>query len=179
MDWLLFLPQLPASPSTLRVTVWRRMRAAGALGLQNGVWVIPATPETRQFIKGQMAYIKEQGAGSYNFEVQSFDPEVEETVLADFRKERDEEYTEFCERCEAFLAEIKKETTDEKFTFAELEEAEADLHKLETWLGKITTRDVIGGNLKQHALDMLEHCREAAKQFTTSVYTKQGVDPSR
>ena len=34
MKWLLFLSQLPANPSRLRVAVWRKLRAEGALGLQ-------------------------------------------------------------------------------------------------------------------------------------------------
>ena len=39
--WLVFIPQLPSSPSSLRVLVWRRMRTAGAAALQQGVWVLP------------------------------------------------------------------------------------------------------------------------------------------
>jgi hypothetical protein len=177
MNWLLFLSQLPASPSTLRVTVWRRLRAAGALGLQNGVWVLPATPEFRQFAEDQMTYIKGQGATSYSFEVTSLNPSVEQTVLAGFRAERDEEYAEFCERCEALLAELKRETAGEKFTFAELEETETDLHKLETWLGKIIARDFVDGSQKQAALDYLGRCREAYEVFATKVYSQQGIDP--
>src|SRR5258706_5662785 len=88
MNWLLFLPQLPASPSTLRVTVWRRMRAAGAYALQNNVWVLPSTPENEQFVESQMTYIKEQGAASYTFEVTTLNPNVEETILAGFRSQR-------------------------------------------------------------------------------------------
>src|SRR5258708_29692557 len=110
MNWFLFLPQLPASPSTLRVTIWRRMRSVGAYALQNGVWVLPVTPENRLYIDGQMAYIKEQGAVSYIFEVLSLNPSVEEAVVAGFRSQRDEEYTEFCERCDALLAELEKES---------------------------------------------------------------------
>jgi ChrB-like protein len=176
MKWLLFLPQLPASPSTLRVNVWRRMRAAGAFGVQNGIWVLPSTPEMRQFVESQMAYIKEQGAVSYIFEVISLNPSVQETMLSGFRAERDEEYSEFCERCDVLLAELAKETVGEKFTFAELEETETDLHKLETWLGKITRRDFIGGSQKPIALDKLERCREAYQRFAAKVYLQQGVD---
>ncbi len=177
MNWLLFLPQLPASPSTLRVTVWRRMRAAGALGLQNGVWVLPSIPENRLFAENQMAYIKEQGAVSYLFEVMSLNPSVEEAVLAGFRAERDEEYAEFCERCDALLAELAKETAGEKYTFAELEETETDLHKLRTWLDKITARDFVGANQRQVARDNLERCAEAYREFEKKVYAQQGVTP--
>jgi hypothetical protein len=177
MNWLLFLPQLPASPSTLRVTVWRRMRAAGAFGLQNNVWVLPFTPENEQFVESQMAYIKEQGAASYTFEVTSLNPTVEKAILAGFRSQRDEEYAEFCERCDALLTELERETTGEKFTFAELEETETDLHKLEAWLGKITGRDFVQGSLKERASEKLEQCQQAYKGFATKVYTQQGINP--
>ena len=51
MEWLLFLSQLPAHPSSLRVNVWRKLRASGALGLQNGVWVLPDQPEQAKFLE--------------------------------------------------------------------------------------------------------------------------------
>ena len=177
MNWLLFLPQLPASPSTLRVTVWRRMRAAGAFGLQNGVWVLPLTAENKQFAESQVTYIKEQGATSYIFEVISLTPSVEETVLSGFCTQRNEEYIEFCERGDALLTELEKETLGKKFTFAELEEAESDLHKLETWLVKIIARDFIGSSQKQRAVDLLEYCRKAYQEFATKVYSHEGIAP--
>lgn len=76
MNWLLFLPQLPASPSTLRVMVWRRMRATGALGLQNGVWLLPHIPDMKHFTEELMNYLQEHGAKSYIFEVSMPDPSV-------------------------------------------------------------------------------------------------------
>jgi hypothetical protein len=97
--------------------------------------------------------------------------------LTGFRTQRDEEYIEFCERGDALLTELEKETFGKKFTFAELEEAESDLHKLETWLGKITTRDFISSNQKPHAIDTLERCRRAYQEFATNVYSQQGIDP--
>lgn len=177
MEWLLFLPQLPASPSTLRVTIWRRMRAAGALGFQNGVWVLPLTPEHSHFLDEQAAYLANQGATSYTFEVTAPNPSVEEHILMGFRSQRDEEYAEFCERCDALLAELEKETAAEKFSFAELEETETDLQKLKSWLSKITGRDFVEGSAKQQALEKLAACQEAYKAFADNVYSRQGIEP--
>jgi hypothetical protein len=176
MEWLLFLPQLPASPSTLRVTTWRRLRAAGALGLQNGVWMLPSTPENRKFAEGQMAYIKEQGATSYAFDVVLLDPSMEENILADFRSERDEEYAEFCERCGGFLAELDKGTSSEKFTFAELEENEQDLNKLSNWLQKIQARDFFTGAQAEAAVQALSACQQSFEKFTQAVHAQAGLN---
>jgi len=176
MQWLLFLPQLPASPSTFRVMVWRKMRAVGALGLQNGVWILPQTSDQKQLVEELSVYIQEHGASSYIFRVSSLNEAVEEDILDQFRADRDEEYTEFCERCDALLAELKKETSQEKFTFAELEETEEDLHKLKNWLGKINARDFYNSLKRKIAEDKLELCQAAHQEFANKVYAGQGID---
>jgi hypothetical protein len=178
MQWLLFLPQLPASPSTLRVMVWRRMRAAGALGLQNGVWVLPQTPEQKQFLERLLVYIQEQGANGFIFEVNALNQSIEADILEQFRSDRDEEYAEFCERCDSLLVELEKESKQEKFTFAELEETEEDLQKLENWWGKISARDFFDGKKRGEALEKLKRCRAAHQIFAREVYTHQGLEIS-
>lgn len=178
MQWLLFLPQLPASPSTLRVMVWRKMRAAGALGLQNGVWVLPQTADHTKLVKELANYIRERGATSYIFEVASLNQEIEKDILEQIESDRNEEYAEFCERCDALLAEIEKETSQEKFTFAELEETEQDLEKLKNWLGKITVRDFSKGQNRKIAKDKLALCQSAYQEFSEKVYIVQDIDPA-
>lgn len=39
--WLLLIPQLPAKPAYLRVKVWRRLQAIGAVPLKNAVHALP------------------------------------------------------------------------------------------------------------------------------------------
>src|SRR5687767_102516 len=46
--WLLFVHQLPASPSNLRVRTWRRLLQIGAIPLKQTVYVLPDTPGTRE-----------------------------------------------------------------------------------------------------------------------------------
>lgn len=176
MDWLLFLSQLPTTPSSLRVMVWRKMRAAGALGLQNGVWVLPDKPEQVKFLGELLASIQDQGAGGQIFKVGSLTDAIEQDILGRFRSERDEEYAEFCERCQGFLEEVEKETAKEKFTFAELEENEQDLQKLANWLEKIQKRDFVGGERVQEALRIFSSVKTAFETFSASVYVRQGVD---
>ncbi len=176
MKWLLFLPQLPATPSTIRVMVWRKMRAAGALGVQNGVWILPHTPEQKQFAQELLVYIQEHGANGYIFEAGTLNQSIEDDILVQFRSDRDEEYTEFCERCDALIAELKRETSQEKFTFAELEETEEDLQKLKNWLVKINARDFYHSPKWNAAGDQLVLCQAAYHEFANKVYASQGVD---
>ena len=39
--WLLLVHQIPASPSRLRVKIWRRLQAVGAVAVKGSVYVLP------------------------------------------------------------------------------------------------------------------------------------------
>ena len=170
MEWILFLSQLPTNPSSLRVTVWRKMRLNGALGLQNGVWMLPNTSEQIQFLQDLSKIIQNQGASCQIFTVSPLDQRVEDDILGRFQSDRSEEYDEFIERSGEFLAEIDKETKKQKFTFAELEENEQDLQRLNNWLEKIQKRDFIGGEKAQKASEIIQQCRTVFEDFSSSVY---------
>jgi hypothetical protein len=178
MNWLLFLSQLPATPSSLRVAVWRRMRAAGALGLQNGVWVLPNKPDQQKLLQDLLTFIQSQGANGQIFTVSLLTVEIEKDILERFRSDRDEEYSEFCERCQEFLGEIRKESHKKKFTFAELEELEQDWQRLEAWLAKIQNRDFLGGKSARKATQLLDAGRTTLEAFSAQVYIHQGLDIS-
>ncbi|WP_299029811.1 Chromate resistance protein ChrB [uncultured Thermanaerothrix sp.] len=177
MQWLLFLPQLPATPSSLRVMVWRKMRQIGALGLQNGVWVLPERDDLWQWLNELLGFIRQQGGEAFLFHAQAHSPAAEALIRKRFCADRDEEYGEFVGRCQDFLAEIAKETQQEKFTFAEMEEIEEDLQKLEHWLGKIRARDFFGAAQAESATRALEACRQAFATFAAQVYSRQGLEP--
>lgn len=87
-----------------------------------------------------------------------------------FNKARDEEYAEIIHRCEEFLKEVKEETKSSHFTFAELEENEEDLAKLESWFEKVRKRDFFNAPLGSKAQDMLATCRESLRVFADSVF---------
>ena len=104
MEWILFLSQLPTNPSSLRVTVWRKMRLNGALGLQNGVWMLPNTSEQIQFLQDLSKIIQNQGASCQIFTVSPLDQRVEDDILGRFQTQRSEEYDDLIERRGEFLS---------------------------------------------------------------------------
>lgn len=178
MKWLLFTSQLPASPSSLRVMVWRRMKAAGAVSLQNGVWVLPHTKDQERIVDDLLSYLHEQGADGQSFAATALSDKVEEDLVQRFRGLRDEEYTELIERCQSLLAELEKETKKEKFTFAELEENEDELQKLESWLARIQTRDLVGGESAEEAVTAVKSCKKALEIFAEHVYSQEQIEPT-
>lgn len=47
-DWLLLSYRVPNEPSKARVYVWRKLKRLGALLLQDAIWLLPATSQTRE-----------------------------------------------------------------------------------------------------------------------------------
>lgn len=175
MKWLLFTSQLPTSPSSLRVMVWRRMKAAGAVSLQNGVWVLPHTQEQERIVDDLLSYLHEQGADGQSFAATPLSDKVEKDLVQRFRGLRDEEYAELIERCQGLLVELAKETKKKKFTFAELEENEDDLQKLKSWLARIQTRDLVGGERAAEAVRSVEACKKVLEVFADHVYSQEQI----
>jgi len=152
--------------------VWRRMRAAGAVSLQNGIWILPYSQERAKQAQELLAYVKEQGGSCQVFVVNSLTEEVEADILRQFAAERREEYGEFLEHCHQFLAELERETREEKFTYGELEESEANFDRLRKWLPKVQARNFIGHNLAETAATQLQTCQQALENFTQAVYLR-------
>ena len=175
--WLLLLAQLPRSPSSARVALWRRLRAAGATMMINSAWVLPETPPHVELLGQLRDGVVRQGGTAFVLSVSS--PEATEAIVAGFRADRAREYHEFAERCSALLDEIGKESGAGKYTFAEMEESEQDLEKLARWLAKIQARDFFPDEQGQQAVAMLTRCRGAVETFSQAVYAAEGVTGSR
>jgi len=46
--WVLLHYKIPREPSAQRVFIWRKLKRLGALLLHDALWVLPATPRTRE-----------------------------------------------------------------------------------------------------------------------------------
>jgi hypothetical protein len=167
-QWLLLVYKLPAEPTRYRASVWRTLKAAGAIYLQNGVAALPAGPASERVLRGLVQEITTMDGTAYL--VQGAILGDETRLSAAFSEARDAEYGEVLGRCRDFHAELEKERTAGKFTFAELEENEEDLAKLVAWLDKIEKRDPFGAPLRAEAESAVAACREDLEAFAASVY---------
>ncbi len=99
----------------------------------------------------------------------------EERVTAGFNQARAEEYAEVAEDEERFEDEIRRETRKEKFTFAELEDTEANWEKLKRWYERVQQRDFFGAPARKEAEARLAEGDRLRQEFTRRVYELQQV----
>lgn len=169
-SWILLTYKVPPDPATKRVALWRRLKGMGAIYLQNGVCLLPKTDDHIRRLKMMENDIAEMGGESLILETVALDEAQEAKTLARFKADRDDQYREFIGRCNAFEIEIAKEIRIEKFTYAELEEEDTDLKKLQGWLEKITKLDFYGGTLAKQAASRLKDCEACLDAYAQRVF---------
>jgi hypothetical protein len=170
ISWLLLTYKVPPDPAKKRVALWRRLKGMGGVYLQNGVCLLPKTDDHVRRLKMLENDVVEMGGESVILETVALDRLQEEKVVARFRTDRDEEYREFLDKCADFDAEIAKETTAGHFTYAELEENDVDLKKLQGWLEKIKKLDFYGAPLKAEADGRLHACEVLLDVYAQRVF---------
>lgn len=174
IPWLLFTYKVPADPAAGRVALWRRLKGMGAVYLQSGVCLLPKTDDHVRRLKMLENEAASLGGEAVILETVAFDPAQEAKVLDRFRADRDDQYREFIGKCEAFAAEIAKEFAKEKFTYAELEEEDAELRKLQGWIEKIRKLDFYEAPLGPAAAERLVHCETELARYAERVFQVQG-----
>ena len=175
--WLLLVYRVPTEPTRLRAAVWRRLKALGAIYLQGSVAAVPATISTERALRALRHEISaDMGGSAVLFRAGALAGGLE--VSAAFNAARDEEYTEFVERCESFRADLDKHTAAEHFTYAVLEESDDGLTKLRKWLEKVRGRDLLAADHAQVAAEHLERCGAALAVYADRVYQVDTTQPA-
>lgn len=84
--------RFPRGPTARRVYVWRKLKALGALLLQDAVWVLPGTPRTREQLLWLAAEITELGGDAFLWHGQCLVPRQAEALRSQFAAEVEMEY---------------------------------------------------------------------------------------
>lgn len=168
--WLLITYKVPPEPAARRIALWRRLKAMGAVYLQNGVCLLPKTEDHIRRLKMMENDISEMGGDCVILETVALDRAQESKVISRFKADRDDQYREFIRRCDDYEAEIAKERANNKFTYAELEEEDTDLKKLQAWLEKIRKLDFYGADLASEAAERLRICEELLDSYARQVF---------
>ena len=163
--------RVPSEPTRLRATVWRRLRTLGAVYLQNSVTALPAGAGAERALRKLRHDIIEMGGSAVLMRSEALVGEAE--VLSAFQAARDDEYDEIVDRCRDFLTQVEKEHVARHFTFAELEENEVDLVKLQNWFAKVRDRDAFGAPGRAQAEAALEECAAALEGYAARVYEEE------
>lgn len=170
MNWRTLIYQIPREPQKNRMAVWRKLKSIGALNAFQSVWILPETKEAEEEFKKLEEQINSSGGQSISC-ITFIDDEIKNQKLIDqFIKEREADYKELLEKCDDFEEEINKETKRENFTFAEIEENEHEIEKLNIWLEKVEKKDYFQCPMKAEVLKRIDECSSLLNGFSKKVF---------
>jgi len=104
--WLLLIHQLPAKPAYLRVKVWRRLQALGAVAVKNAVHALPAADQCQEDFEWLLKEILEAGGEAVMCEARLIDGLSDSDIRGLFNAARDTEYAEIANDARALAARL-------------------------------------------------------------------------
>jgi len=107
-SWLLLMHQIPPKPGYLRVKIWRRLQALGAVAIKNSVYALPNTDETREDFEWVLREIVKEGGEATLCEARLVEGLSDEQVQRSFDAARDADYTEIADAARKLEAELPR-----------------------------------------------------------------------
>jgi len=99
-SWVLLVYRIPREPTSSRATVWRKLKRLGALLLHDAVWVLPATPWTREQFQWLAVEIGELEGEAYLWESRLLLNGQEDALVRQFQARVDAAYQEILDGLE-------------------------------------------------------------------------------
>src|SRR5438094_7854230 len=90
--WMMLVYKVPREPTSARAQVWRKLKRLGALLLHDAVWVLPATPWTREQFQWLAVEIGELGGEAHLWESHLLLNGQADTLIQQFQARVDAAY---------------------------------------------------------------------------------------
>jgi ChrB-like protein len=92
--WVLFMPTIPAKPASVRVKIWRRLQAIGAVGLRGSVYALPNREECVEVFEWVSRELHELGGQASICEGRFLDDSTDDDIERRFIEARHADYAE-------------------------------------------------------------------------------------
>ncbi len=136
--WVLLVYKIPREPTASRAQVWRKLKRLGALLLHDAVWVLPATPWTREQFQWLAVEIGELGGEAHLWESHLLLNGQADALVQQFQARVDAVYQEILD---------------------ELEQEDADLVALSRTYQQVRAQDYFHSALGTHVRERLMNSR--------------------
>jgi hypothetical protein len=104
---LLLLVGVPPAPSSLRVKVWRRLRALGAVPLKRSAYLLPDNPDRYEDFQWLAQEVQREGGDATLVRVHQIENVNDAEILTFFHEPRDEDYKQLAARYRKLLQSLE------------------------------------------------------------------------
>ena len=104
--WVLLTYKIPREPTASRASIWRKLKRLGALLMHDAVWVLPATPWTREQLQWLAVEIGELGGEAQLWESRLLLNGQADALVNQFQARVDTAYQEILDELEQDKADL-------------------------------------------------------------------------
>jgi len=159
-SWLMLVHQLPREPPGVRVRIWRRLQAIGALPLKSSVYLLPESDETREDFEWLVREIGAAGAAASLLRSSLLAGTTDEECVTRFRAAATAEY----DAMRAELRELEPQRRRKGSSAATGAERERRIAKLRERLRGVERRDFFGADGREAVAGMLTALESRTKE---------------
>jgi hypothetical protein len=166
--WLLLTHQLPAKPAYLRVKVWRRLQALGAVAVKNAVYALPFSDQSQEDFDWLLKEISESGGEAVIWDARLIDGLTDGEVRAMFDAARDTDYAAIAEEVRALAKRVGA-----KPSAAIRTEVKSQLAKLKARQAEVVAVDFFGANGREIVDGLIGSLEAALAEETPGADVKE------
>ena len=170
--WLLLIHQLPAKPAYVRVKIWRRLQALGAVTVKNAVYALPANADAREDFAWLAKEIVESGGEAIVCEATFLEGLSDADLRALFDGARDEDYGRIAGEARDVGARLATDAPDDV-----LAEVAGQTAKLRKQLDAVVAIDFFGAEGRAAAEGLVSGLEAALKQEGEAMSDSKSVPP--
>ena len=105
--WIMFMPTIPAKPASVRVKIWRRLQAIGAVNLRGAVYVLPNRDACVELFEWLARELVALGGHASLCEGRFVDGTTDDDIERRFVSARDADYAEIAKAGKLLAAKLR------------------------------------------------------------------------
>ena len=106
--WLVLMVSVPPHPSSLRVRVWRKLRALGAVALKKSVYILPFSPDNLEHFQWLSQEVQREGGEATLLKVDRLENMTPADVVRRFQDARSQDYRTLAARYRAIAEGLER-----------------------------------------------------------------------
>lgn len=165
VSWLVLAYRVPGEAVRLRMSAWRRLKAAGAVNLANSVAALPAAPATERLLRRLRSDISRAGGSAQLLRAGPVAGGAD--LIRLYNAARDDEYAQIIAGCDELLGTIGSWAASRPSS-ADLAAADRALAQLARCNEKTRARDTFGARQAEPAAAALAKCTESLDSVATT-----------
>src|SRR3569832_2141931 len=105
--WIMFMPTIPAKPASVRVRIWRRLQAIGAVNLRGAVYVLPNREDCIELFEWLSRELVGLGGQASLCEGRFIDATTDDDIQTRFVDARNADYEEVADAAKQLATQLK------------------------------------------------------------------------